>query len=229
MLLNLLSLAYDRFVAVCFSIHYMRLMTETNVKKIIFGIWLYVFIFISLPFMGWELWRPGNKCMGFTAHPKAYQTMFLLPAALKLILVAVFNIIIAVVALKTSKVMPSGIPNPSSKGTQNTGSNASEAQQGSASTSLKITKMLLIVVGVFYLCWLPYVILTLVFALPPDSWKKYGPPEYITVLQESSKVMVILNAAINPFVYAKKNAQFRAAFKKLLKFRQMESGLTQTH
>ena len=75
--------------------------------------------------------------------------------------------------------------------------------------------MFLMVVGVFYLSWFPYTVITIMFFSPPESWKKHGIPEWTLAAHEITKGLTVFNAAVNPFIYYKTNSGFRNAFRKI--------------
>ncbi|XP_067831581.1 somatostatin receptor type 1 [Heptranchias perlo] len=80
----------------------------------------------------------------------------------------------------------------------------------------KITRMVMLVVAVFAICWMPFYVIQLVnvFLYPPDP----------TVTQ----LFVILsyaNSGANPILYGFVSDNFRRSFQRILCFRWLESGL----
>ena len=64
------------------------------------------------------------------------------------------------------------------------------------------------VVGVFYLSWGPILFSTLLFV----NWPSFVSP----VIFEFTKPLLILNAALNPMIYASRMPAFKKAFKKMV-------------
>ena len=223
-ILNIFSLTIERLCAVLFPLRYYQWMTEAVTKKMVIAIWAYVALFTLPPLLGWNTWIPGRKCMSILALDTYYFIfLFILPSACALALCVIGNTIIAVVAFKKSKVEPAniqpvGVLSVSSQ-IQPSDVDATTGPPDNAVKSYKITKMLLTVVGIFCLCLLPWIIITLILFKPPEGWKVRGPPEYILILHELSKVMLLVNTAANPFIYAWRNAQYRKAFQRLLRFK----------
>ena len=74
----------------------------------------------------------------------------------------------------------------------------------------KIFKMMSTVLGLFYLCWLPLVIMYTVLNITGDR------QEWVTHYMSAAGALCMSNSAINPIIYATGHAQFRGAFKMLL-------------
>ena len=75
---------------------------------------------------------------------------------------------------------------------------------------VRITKMLFMVVFAFFICWTPFIIASILYALNAVS---EGLP-LITL----GIMIACLNSVINPIIYAAMNKNFRESFKQLLNF-----------
>ena len=211
-LANILALSTERLLAIAFPYHYLRWMTPAATKRAIAFIWTVVLVINSLPLLGWNTWTIGHKCMTMYAYPKVYSLyLYLIPGICTLILTAIFNIVICGIAVSKRNTI---VPLQSVQKLQGDDEQTSITRKNS--TEYKITKMFLTVVGVFYASWMPYLVLTILFFVPPASWQVHGPPEWIIVLHELIKPLLVLNGALNPLIYACKNRKFRYAFRKLL-------------
>ncbi|ELU15054.1 hypothetical protein CAPTEDRAFT_192149 [Capitella teleta] len=198
-LFNLLALSIDRITAIQFPFLYARVVNELLVKKLLTLLWIFMISLLSLPIFGLNTWRPGIPCTSSNVLRKEYLVnFFLLSSFLVLLTVAVTNIWICGIVINKRRVQPSG----------------EETQQNKS--QFKLTKMMLIVVGLFYLCWLPYTIVTLILVTSRSWLFPGGVPEGVMVINEFSKVVVITNGAINPAIYAWKSSTFRRAFRKTL-------------
>lgn len=80
----------------------------------------------------------------------------------------------------------------------------------------KITRMVLLVVAVFVLCWMPFYIVQLlcVFHRPPD-------PMIIQIFV----ILSYANSGANPILYGFVSDNFRRSFQRIVCFRWLESGL----
>jgi hypothetical protein len=69
-----------------------------------------------------------------------------------------------------------------------------------------MTTTVLCLVGVFYLCWAPFIVVTLLAGIRPNLVNP--------MLHELTKPLLLLNGALNPIIYASRMPAFRKAFKK---------------
>ncbi|XP_056156417.1 somatostatin receptor type 1 [Lampris incognitus] len=80
----------------------------------------------------------------------------------------------------------------------------------------KITRMVLLVVAVFLLCWMPFYIVQLVsvFHRPPDP-----------MITQLFVILSYANSSANPILYGFVSDNFRRSFQRIVCFRWLESGL----
>lgn len=72
--------------------------------------------------------------------------------------------------------------------------------------------MVLLILGSFSVCWLPYVVLVLYQVTAP-----HGKPS--STVYRSMLSVALCNSGVNPVIYAWKNQSFRKAFQRLLRLR----------
>ncbi|ELT96700.1 hypothetical protein CAPTEDRAFT_91635 [Capitella teleta] len=198
-LFTLLSLSFDRMINIRFPFHYARLVTEPLVKRFAIALWISMVGIVSLPLLGLNNWKPDQACSAFTAFPKIYFiNFFLLTSFIIVILVGVLNLVICAVVISKRKIHPSG----------------TETQQLQMKSQYKLTKMLLVVVGVFYACWMPYIILNLIALFGVKTVLGGIIPGWFILLLESSKILNTISGSLNPMIYAWKIREFRRAFQK---------------
>ena len=205
-LFNLLALSAERLLCIAFSYQYYRWVTDTSVRVLIGVLWVVILSTSSFPLLGWNTWKPGNTCLAVEAYSMTYYMyMFLVPSLLALVLITVCNVAICVIAFSKRQVTPQPVT-------------VVQSTPGSLSTGkqYKITKMLLLVVGVFYISWMPHLIMNSIISAPPASWRMRGTPHWVSVVPEFAKGLLGVNAAANPLIYAWKNSQFRTAFGRIL-------------
>ena len=75
----------------------------------------------------------------------------------------------------------------------------------------KIRRMMITVLGVFYLCWTPQMVMMSVIFI-----YRYH-PQWIRILEGFTECLCRANSFMNPIVYAYHDKKFRAAFKDLLR------------
>ena len=75
----------------------------------------------------------------------------------------------------------------------------------------KVRKMLVTILGVFYLCWTPQMTLYIIKYI-----FSYNPPG-VQTLEICTEFICVANSFMNPIIYAKQNKQFNTAFRKLLR------------
>ncbi|ELU16525.1 hypothetical protein CAPTEDRAFT_90101 [Capitella teleta] len=209
---NILALSTERFIAVYIPYHYYSWVTVTRTKRVVISIWSVVVITNCLPIMGWENWTPGVPCMTIYVYPKIFfQFVFVIPCLVCLGACAIENVLIAIMAVKKQRSIAPALP-----------VNHDQLQEEAArkiKRQFKVTKMLLMVVGVFYITWVPYLVLNSILYSMPTSWKDRGVPEWVVILNELCKPLVVVNTITNPFIYGYKNQTFRDAYYKVLGIR----------
>ncbi|ELT95105.1 hypothetical protein CAPTEDRAFT_202992 [Capitella teleta] len=154
--------------------------------------WVILLVVNVIPLMGFNRWGPGQQCLTYIVSPVFYSHVILLPMLLILLVTALLNLGIWRIAVKRLVC-----PNPPDK--TPTTMLAAKKQL----TSQRLTRMQLMIVGCFYAMYMPYIVLSLIKSyLPVQSWKTHGPPEAINILHEVAKLLLGLNSAINPIIYA---------------------------
>ncbi|ELT94471.1 hypothetical protein CAPTEDRAFT_213487 [Capitella teleta] len=207
-ILNILALSTERFIAVFSPYDYYSWITETKVKIAVAVIWSSVLVINFLPFFGWDTWSADGYCMATRVYSPIFsQFIYLLPCAICLLISAVQNILIGGMAAKKQRsVVPVAAQG-----------NQESADDGAARKSqFKVTKMLLQVVGVFYISWMPQIITNVLLINPPKSWRQNGIPEWYYFMNEWAKPAMMINTIANPFIYAFKNVHYRTAYFKIL-------------
>lgn len=78
----------------------------------------------------------------------------------------------------------------------------------------KSNQVVLLILGSFTICWLPYVIVAVLQVIDLPKRDKSTSTLYHLMFW-----MAMCNSGVNPLIYAWKNSSFRKAFKRLLKFK----------
>lgn len=90
--------------------------------------------------------------------------------------------------------------------------NVLERKRLCAARERKATKTLGIILGAFIICWLPFFVVTLVWAICKEC-------SFDPLLFDVFTWLGYLNSLINPVIYTVFNDEFKQAFQKLIKFR----------
>ena len=169
---TLTFISFDRYLKVKKPLQYRSRMTTSKSLKIIFIIWLISTAFATYaatPHSGsWGILLIGGKCTLFDNYEKikVYYTilgvsLFFLP----IIVIVVMYTLIFVVVHKRQKMLRNG----------ELGQTCNDRDQRSAFLQdLKVIRMLVVVVGVFILCWGPYFIYLLLWYYYPNfiDWER---------------------------------------------------------
>ena len=189
-IVNLMSISFDRILCIKNSLRYAQTMTPKKVGVIIIGGWVYS---VAVATAGFLLYT--NRIFNLIAT----IVIFCVP----LLFIVTAYAIIFKEALHQIRQIRALTP----------------AQRSSRNTFLKefkAAKTLAVVVGAFVLCWLPFVVINMIYSLSdPLKGNPVIKPEIILI----TKWMHYGNSMINPIIYTAMNRDFRRAFKKLLCFR----------
>ncbi|ELT95814.1 hypothetical protein CAPTEDRAFT_106827 [Capitella teleta] len=215
---NIMAISIERVIAIALPFVHKNSHKKKFVLLWIALTWIGILISSSLPIFGVNQWKQGTPCNAYFVFEKWYllhcvlYTMFFV-----LVMTALLNATLGVCVLrqllKRSKVAPHA------KITGQVGSTPKTTQKSNpvqndlhTRNKRRITIMLLVVVGVFYVCWLPYLSVTCYNLFHP---MQYGANTNLVIFHEFTKVFMNVNGLLNPFIYAYRNSHFRKAFKKI--------------
>ena len=205
-LLTLLVIAIERFIAIHCPFSYHNIFTKRKTGFFVAVIWLYTWILLPALLFSTNHWYPDLKDCNFTdISSEAYIAIMCAHLLLVFVITAALHGAVAYTAWKHRCQI------------------RIQARLVNANTSVqqdaKTARMLALVLGIFYLCWLPY-FLTLPFALWGMEDKE---PFWFHVWEQFSGIVLISNSFMNPIVYAWKDRDLRHGFKKVLR-KQSQSG-----
>ena len=215
---TLTFISFDRYLKIRKPLQYRSRMTTSKSLKIIFIIWLISTAFATYaatPHSGsWGiLYTATFSCPYNISKAKGFYTFlavsaFFLPTTVILIMYA----LIFVVVIKRQKMLRNG----------DLGQTLNDRNQRSAfRQNLKTIRMLLVVLGVFILCWGPYFIYVLLWYYSPSiiDWDRYWrSSSYRRQINTIGLVITRLpyfNSLCNPIIYASLDQTYREAFKNL--------------
>ena len=213
---TLMFISFDRYLKISKPLQYRSRMTTSKSLKIVFIIWLISTAFATYaatPDSGSYgfLARGGSLCPDFYSGTDSklkgyvtflYISVIFVPAIVILIMYAR----IFVVAHKRQKMLRNGELGE----TLGTGQN----QRSVFHQDLKIVRMFLIVVGVFFFCWFPLSITDLSLIYNPKTFDGWSYRSYFiyTLVAWS---LPLINSLCNPIIYACLDQTYREAFKHL--------------
>ena len=201
-LFSLLAVSVDRYLYIMRPLSYHRYMTVKTVWISVIVIWIYNINAALYPSMGWTNWTSQSSiCQLSDVFPFIYSVVILLHVILVLVATTVLYYKIVREAHRQSKrIFIQTL--------------VSEGGPVKDRSGVRLARMFLLVIGLFYIWWSPYLILTATRMMlnPPE-------PIQLSISVQTSMFLAFCNSFMNPFIYAKKNEQFRVAFKKLLRFR----------
>ena len=217
-ILTLTSISYDRYLKISKPLQYRSRMTTSKSFKIIFIIWL-----ISTASATYSA-TPDSGSDGILINsfhcradntPSKIVALGIFRCVILFLLVTVMLTLYArifVIAHKRQKMLRNGELGETSSG---------QNQRSVLRQDLKIVRMLLIVAGVFCLCWLPYSIWYLLLQYCPNfvdlnNWSlgyRYRMMTFASLVH----LLALSNSLCNPIIYACLDQTYREAFKKLFK------------
>ena len=225
-ILTLLAISVDRYQSLRDPLSRFRraqFMTQRKALLVIGLIWLYCIIFAFLPIMGWPFLQRGKEiildgsCM--VPFSKLYTSLSnFLNFVGPLVVTCVLNIMIYCIARKHT------IGSASFKAHQESGQKSKQDAKVYA-RNLKAAKTTFMFVAAFFFCWLPFSHFSIVANLwGHENWKTYPFKLFYVLL-----MFGYLNSALNPFLFAFRNKQFKHTYVRLVSSVRRRSSSIQRH
>lgn len=211
-ILSLLAVSVDRYKCLVDPLNRFRqtrFMTRKRACVVITALWVYSFVFALVPEMGWKMF-PSNIIQNSCSFNLTIEYS-VLSSFLNFVLPVIGMCILYTRIYYTVKQMRQS--NDSRVGISIISDNRRKGKHRKRlNQNIKITKNILIVVCTFFLCWMPYTLYTIISNLCQ--------PCYYSMPQELPTIFLILgysNSALNPYLYAFRNKQFKETFTKTLR------------
>ncbi|XP_046737436.1 histamine H2 receptor-like [Diprion similis] len=191
---NLIAIAVDRYISIVHPMKYTRYMTWRVVYTIITIGWITAIGISTIPTY-WNCFdNAGAICEMDTILPR-YYTVAVLTPMLFLTWITMFVIYWRIwreASTHARRLRGNTLYNDSA-------------------SDWKSVQVVLLVLGCFSVCWLPYLIVACTRAY---EWQNKASP----TLYKATFSLAMANSGMNPIIYAWKNANFRKAFNRLLHF-----------
>ncbi|XP_070541204.1 alpha-1A adrenergic receptor-like [Ptychodera flava] len=198
-------IAFDRFIAISRPLRYHQIMTPRQGQAMIAFCWIYGSFLLLLPIFGWRKDRPENAVSFICVYGELFEptyAWFLLFAGFvpACSLLVVLYLLLFMQAYRTTRQISS------QQRDSNTSSNVP------AKRELKAVKTVLVIVGVFAVCWIP----TVCFVTVGSQREKFSQSCTLYYMERYVYMIAISNSAMNPIIYGCRNAEFKLAFKKII-------------
>ena len=212
-ILTLLAISVDRYQSLRDPLSRFRraqFMTQRKALLVIGLIWLYCIIFAFLPIMGWPFLQRGKEiildgsCM--VPFSKLYTSLSnFLNFVGPVVVTCVLNIMIYCIARKHT------LGSASFNAHQESGQKSKQGAKVYA-RNLKAAKTTFMFVAAFFFCWQPFSYFSIVANLwGHENWKTYPFKLFYVLL-----MFGYLNSALNPFLFAFRNKQFKHTYVRLV-------------
>lgn len=209
---NLLLLSLERYAALALPLWHFKLSRKWLICSIAAS-WIMSTVIAALPLAGWNIANATNReCTSrFNDNlPISYQTLFMSVFLTSIVVSFILFIKVVIISFKVLRSYKDKM------------TDILRISPRQLKSSIEKTKLLILVLGMFVLCWLPYgVIVILQMFILRDNKTMLEAKAY-------SSLLAFLNSAINWIIYGLKNRNIRKAFKKILcRKRKQENGSTQ--
>ncbi|XP_045766971.1 D(3) dopamine receptor [Maniola jurtina] len=189
---NIIAIAVDRYIAIVHPLHYSRYMTKLVTRLLMSATWSVAVCISCIPVF-WNEWRDGVACEMNEVVPKTYTTSILAP---------MFSLIWMVMFILYWRIWR--------EATCHARRMRANTCCPTGANDWKSIQVVLLVLGSFSICWMPFVVVACAQTLPIA-------PLHNPFAYRLTSSLAMSNSGINPLIYAWKNAGFRAAFAKLLR------------
>ena len=211
---SLMFISFDRYVKISKPLQYRSTMTTSKAVKIIFAIWFLACAFATyatFPESGVQGIVSAAALCPSTNHKKTMLLLFfVITFFLPTIIILVMYILVFLAVYKRQKAL------------ENCELGQTFQNRGNIFLkNIKAIKMLLVVIGVFILCWGPYVIAMLLYMYYPKledtSCSSLRYQHWILIIFRTVNILPYLNSLCNPIIYACLDQTYKEAFKNLFR------------
>ncbi|CAB3387181.1 Hypothetical predicted protein [Cloeon dipterum] len=232
--LTILAISFERYYAICEPLKAGYVCTKARAFLICVLAWLFAALFTS-PILFIAEYRFSEYYDTTMVPVCLMQANSIWPAVYFITTIAVFFLLPLCVLMALYTVIARhlmaepGPPGCKSAGTPGgTLSSTSGQQQGGESSNLRARRQVVLMLGTvvvsFFICLMPFRVLTLwIIVVPSETVFRLGVEGYYNLLY-FCRVMFYLNSAINPILYNLMSSKFRLGFSRLCGLRRRRRG-----
>ncbi|XP_070180297.1 adenosine receptor A3-like [Littorina saxatilis] len=199
--LNLLSVALDRFCAICVPFHYRNVMTVARALRLVGIMWLFATFIGLIPLFGWNKGEHTFKYCSFddviSLEYMVYLIFFAITLPSSIVMVMCYVYIFRVVRSTKKAILQVMVQHGREK-TKKTISNNSRGDKG-----------ILMVIFLFMICWMPFHVVNCVLL-----WD--GPDSLQLGVYQASIALSHCKSVVNPFLFAFGYRRFKVTIKSML-------------
>uniref|UniRef100_A0A670JHA0 5-hydroxytryptamine receptor 1D n=1 Tax=Podarcis muralis TaxID=64176 RepID=A0A670JHA0_PODMU len=218
-ILHLCVIALDRYWAITDALEYTKRRTASRAALMITVVWV-ISICISMPPLFWRQAKAQEEILHCVVNTDQisytiYSTCgaFYIPTVLLIILYGRIYVALDPGFLSRHRCMGSDLPR---KGILIPSPIASWRGNGfRQARERKATKTLGIILGAFIFCWLPFFVVSLVLPICHEACWSHP------ILLDIFTWLGYLNSLINPVIYTAFNEDFKQAFQKMIRFKNL--------
>ncbi|XP_032223360.1 octopamine receptor beta-3R [Nematostella vectensis] len=214
-MLNLLAVSVDRYHAITQPLQYPNIMTPKVVLTSIFSLWVYAILFTVIAMLAWPLYEKSvfDGACHFNISPWysliSSVVNFVLPT---IVMCLLYFRIYKVAHAHARRIRGHEYSTDYNGHALSTNGTMSGHERKSIRRSIKAAKTIAIIVSAFLLCWMPYTLVSCASVICPPCFHR-TPSELFTV----TLLLAYINSALNPFLYAFHNTDFRESFRRLFR------------
>jgi hypothetical protein len=193
---TLLAVAFEKYLAIFNPLRYNQLIT---IRKIILGlsvIWLVTLLFGFLPLIGWNNYNSDEICLFVAKTDFNYLITWASLCLASALITLILYLRIFIIARKHSRQ----IFHPSVNNQPKDNLPCPKMYR----TPTKAVKTIAIILGTFYICWLPLLIYLLAYST-----------KYSDLIIYALSVLALANSILNPVVYALRTKPMRLVIEEI--------------
>jgi hypothetical protein len=210
---TLTFISFDRYLKISQPLQYKSRMTTSTSLKIIFIIWLITATYATLAMFPYAdspgIFISTTGCVGINSrifYTFIAVSAFFLPTTIMLVMYT----LLFLVTHKRQKMLRNGALGETSNNLN---------QRSALLQDLKVIRMLLVVVGVFLICWGPFFIWFMIYLYNPSvlfyNSRSLSDVYLKMILHRIVTILPLLNSIFNPLIYACLDQKYNEAFKHL--------------
>ncbi|XP_062573280.1 tyramine/octopamine receptor-like [Saccostrea cucullata] len=196
--MNLFAISLERYIAVVHPLHHAAICTWKSLSIVIAMCWLLSILLASLPLLGWNQWKENVPCDILWIWPKAFKSIMFIYFTTSLVVNFFMYIKVVRTAWSQFKICDKPIQRQ-------------EDRHRITSKSYRKTKIMILLLGAFAICWGPYLLIVIFDTLFLEN------NTTMMTLRKFLSIMGLVNSGLNWVIFGLKNAMFRKAFTYLLR------------